>query len=350
MSPPANRPAAPRWNRPSGAQTGVAFGVAIVVLATLLVSALFGIVPQQFVGRIFQLAIAVAGAGFTLFLLGYFDWHRSDGLRIGGPLGVFVLLMILNPGKDVPEYLSEYLNKSFHACRENIQSGQYDVAEADCANAAYELPESGAAMHWLALSQYHQERYNDAITSWKRALRLGYEPARIHYNIAFANFQLGRYGAAAKEGMAAVEASATNLGLRARSWFLIADAELSLWNFGAGPDQHFINATQAFQSFIEIGSPKYKAQAELACILAVKAELITLDSEKEQFEAEAIDSFRSALSEITAHSKRNSEFERSSFVMAYEPAANRCGAALSDLWKKKRPEENYNGLLIKMRD
>ncbi|MGH6735265.1 MAG: tetratricopeptide repeat protein [Methyloceanibacter sp.] len=318
------------------------------MLIVLLASALLGYVPNQYAGDIFKLGIAVAGAGFALFLIGYFD-YESRGLRIGGPLGVFVLLMVFNPAKDVPEFLNEYLNKNFQACRENVQSQQYDVAEADYAKAAYDLPQSGTAMHWLALCQYHQERYNDAIATWKRALRLGYDPARTYYNIAFANFQLGRYEDAAKAGRSVVDGAADNIALRARAWFLIADAEFLLWDFGAGSDQNFINAKEAFQSFLEVGTPKYKAQAELACILAVKGELTTQSAEKDRYDSQAVAAFSAALSEISAYNKRNSKTERGSFADAFESKADRCGKALSELWKRKRPDESYDSLLIEVR-
>lgn len=205
-------------------------------------------------------------------------------------------------------------------------------------------------MHWLALSQYYQGRYSDAIATWKRALRLGYDPARTNYNIAFANFQLGRFDQATEAARAALEKSATNPGLKARVWFLTADAELSLWNFGKGPEQHFAKAREAFQAFMEIGSPKYKAEAELACILAVKAELTAAPAEKDQYEDEAINTFTAALGSIKTQKTQSAETERSLFVTSYEPTANRCGAALSELWKKKRPAENYDSLLIKVRD
>jgi tetratricopeptide (TPR) repeat protein len=348
MSPPDNEAVHSKWNQPSKHQMTAAFVVGILVLVVLLASALFGVVPHQYAGDIFKLCIAVAGAGFTLFLIGQFE-YKSKGLSIGGSLGVFVALMFWNPAERVRELLHEYLNKNFRACRENVQSRQFDVAEADCAKAAYEFPESGSAMHWLALCQYHQERYRDAITSWKRAARLGYEPARTHYNIAFANFQLRKFEDAAKEARLAVDASSGNAALKARAWFMVADAELSLWDFGAGSDQHFVNAVDAFQAFLEIGTPKFKAQAELACILAVKGQLTQVAADKDHYEAEAEAAFSSAVSELNGYEKSDAKMQRSSFADVYEPSSGPCGTVLDELWKKRRPDESYKGLLIKVR-
>jgi len=345
---PSDPAGTPEWNRPSTRQAIAAFAVAVIVLAVLLAGALLGWVPRQFSGDIFKLGVAVAGAGFAVFLIGYFD-YQSKGLRIGGPLGVFVLLMIINPGRNVPDYISEYLNKSFQTCRANVQSQQYDVASADCAKAAAELPQSGTAMHWFALCQYNQEQYHAAISSWKRAVELGYEPARVNYDIAFAYFRLGQYGDAAKHARLAVDESSGNSALTARAWFMVADAELSQWNFGSGSDQHFADAVEAFQSFLEIGTPKFKARAELACILAVKGQLTTDATDKERFEAEAVAAFSSALSELSAYKMQDSAMQRSSFADTYEASSSPCGTALDKLWLKQRPDENYETLLVKVR-
>jgi tetratricopeptide (TPR) repeat protein len=257
--------------------------------------------------------------------------------------------MFWNPAKNVPEFLSEYLNKSFQACRENVQARQFDVAEADCAKAAQELPESGTAMHWLALCQYWQENYRAAIMSWKRAARLGYEPARVHYDIAFAYFKLGDFENAAKEARVAIDESAWNSALKARAWFVVADAELSLWNFGEGSDERFLKAVEAFEAFLEIGTPKFKAQAELACILAVKGMRTTRAADKEHYESEAIAAFNSAVNELNDYKKSDAGLQKASFVDVYGASISPCGTALKELWEKRRPSESYESLLIEVK-
>jgi Na+(H+)/acetate symporter ActP len=77
-------PAPPVWNEPSKHQKTVAFVVAILVLVALLASAMFGVLPHQYTGDIVKLAIAVAGAGFTLFLTGYFEHVGASG-ALGAP-------------------------------------------------------------------------------------------------------------------------------------------------------------------------------------------------------------------------------------------------------------------------
>lgn len=81
----------PATNKISGAQKLAAFLVGVLMLGALFASALFGLVAANHVDRIIRLCVAVAGGGFTLFLIGYFDWKLPNGMQIGGPLGVFVL-------------------------------------------------------------------------------------------------------------------------------------------------------------------------------------------------------------------------------------------------------------------
>jgi tetratricopeptide (TPR) repeat protein len=344
-----NEPKPPRWNKPTTFQTVAAFVVGVGILTLLLAAAITGYIPAQHSGRVFQLAVAVAGAGFSAFLFGYFDWNRLDGIRIGGPLGIFVLLMIWNPVEHVPQQLSEYLNEKFQTCRDNVLSEKSAMAEEDCAEAVKELPQSYKARYWLAVSQFKQENYHEAIASWKKALQLGSEPARTHYNIAFTYFLLKKYDDAAKEGLAAAEESSDSPTLKARSRFLVADAEFVQWNFGNGPDKHFDAAQEAFRLYLESGSPKYRAHAELACMLAIKAKRATTESEKEKFGAEAIDAFTAALDELEKYTKKDSAAEKAAFVTAFEGGANPCGEALEELWEKRKPNEDYDNLLIKVK-
>lgn len=343
-----NEPKPPRWNKPTAFQTIAAFIVGVVILTVLLAAAITGYIPPQHSSKVFQLAVAVAGAGFSAFLFGYFDWNRLDGIRIGGPLGIFVLLMIWNPAEHVPQQLSEFLNEKFQRCRDSV-SEKSATAEEDCAKAVKALPQSSNARYWLAVSQYKQENYHEAIASWKKALQLGSDPARTHYNIAFTNFLLKKYDEAAKEGLAAAEASVDSPTLKARSRFLVADAELAQWNFGDGSDKHFDAAQEAFRLYLENGSPKYRAHADLACMLAIKAKRAPTESKKEKFGAEAISAFTAALDDLKKYIKTDATAEKAAFITAFQGGANPCGEALQDLWEKKRPDEDYDSLLINVR-
>jgi tetratricopeptide (TPR) repeat protein len=333
------------FNSPSNLQKIAAFVVAVIVLGVLFASALCGLVAPEHVNRIIRLCIAIAGAGFTLFLLGYFDWSLPNGIRVGGPIGVFIFLLLWDPGKSLPESF----NKNFQACKDNVQSNQDDVAIAYCARAVDELPNSAEARYWLAAAQFHRGQYGDAVSSWKRALELGADVARTNYNIAFAYFRQKNLEEAVKAATAAADASDENPGLRARSQFMIANAEFSLWNFGAGSDSQFTSAMQAYQNFLIDGSPKYKAQAELACMLAVKAGLSTNPGEKANYEDLAVDYFAKALTEIKNYDAGDVEPEKSAFVEAYGPGASRCGAELAQLWERKKPNESYSAMLEAVR-
>ena len=118
------------------------------------------------------LCIAVAGSGFTMFLLGNMAWDLPNGLRIGGPLGVFVLLFIWNPG---PE-LQAYLNQALTECETNLEAGS-DIAESYCEQAAKELPNDPRPVFLLGVAQGNRGNYAEAIRSWSKALDLGADPA-----------------------------------------------------------------------------------------------------------------------------------------------------------------------------
>ncbi len=342
----AARPRASR-NKVSDGQKLAAFIVGVLMLGALFASALFGLVPPEHVNRIVRLCVAVAGGGFALFLVGYFDWDLPNGMQIGGPLGIFVLLLLWNPGKELPNLV----NKNFQVCKDNVQSREFAIAEAYCAKAAEDLPDSNEPRYWLGAAQFHQGQYGEAIASWKKALELGADPARSNYNIAFAYFRSKKLEDAIRAGTASADASTANPALRARSLFLVANAEFSLWRYGAGGDLHFSNAVENYRAFLDIGSPKYKARAELACMMAVKSEL-TNGEEKESYEDEALTNFEEALKSIedyNAGSYDDLQDEKVAFVSAYEPHAGRCGASLSQIWQRKKPNEDYGEVLAAIR-
>ena len=236
-----------------------------------------------------------------------------NGIRVGGPIGVFIFLLLWDPGKTLPEAF----NKNCQVCKDNVQSSQDDVAIAYCARTVDELPNSAEADTGWPLPSFTGATTATPSHPGNGALELGADVARTNYNIAFAYFR--------------------QKNLEEASQFMIANAEFSLWNFGAGSDTHFTSAMQAYRNFLIDGSPKYKAQAELACMLAVKAGLSTNPGEKAQYEDLAIDYFAKALSEIKNYNA-DVELEKSAFVEAYEPGAGRCGAELARLWEKAKRE------------
>ena len=84
MSSPAPPPPAANQNTPTFGQGIAAFIVACIVLAGLFAAALSGILPPNLAARVITLCIAVAGSGFTMFLLGSMSWDLPNGLKIGG--------------------------------------------------------------------------------------------------------------------------------------------------------------------------------------------------------------------------------------------------------------------------
>jgi tetratricopeptide (TPR) repeat protein len=318
-------------------QRTVAFTIGCVVLAVLLVVALRGWVATDLVGPIVRLSIAVAGAGFAGFLFGYFDWNLPGQFKAGGTLGVFLFLLLWNPGSAaIP-----YLNKNFDSCKDNVLAGHSDIALAFCQQAANELADYYDPVFWLAQAQFGQGSYNAAITSFERALKLGADPARSYYGVALANSKLDKFDQAIEAAERALDAYVGNKEFQARLDYLIADAEKSLWNFGQGAEPHFVNARDFFKAFLKDGYPTYKAQAELACILAVKAETLPEGEDKSALETDALDAFTKALESIRAYSSGSDpDAEKSAFVRAYAMDSGRCGTALSQLWAARK-SSNY---------
>jgi tetratricopeptide (TPR) repeat protein len=177
-------------------------------------------------------------------------------------------------------------------------------------------------MFLLGVAQSNRGNCHDAINSWSKALDLGADPALTHYNIAYAKYQLGDYQGAVDVASTAAEDAATKPGLRARSWFLIAEAEKALWKDGHGDKAHFAKAKEMYLAFLDVGSPKYKAESNLACLLAVKATLTNDAPEKSQDEDEAIAHFTQAVNSIKAYDAKGASQEKTSFANAFRPDAS----------------------------
>jgi tetratricopeptide (TPR) repeat protein len=341
-------PAEPGAATPTPGQQTAAFVIGVLVLVVLLAAALLGYIPEPHRGLVIRLGVAVAGGGFALFLIGYFNLHLPNGLRIGGPLGVFVLLLLLNPAEHAPEKLAEFFDDDFWACKDNIQHDNFSVAEEDCQRAAEKFPNSTKIANLLALSQYRQGRFRDAINSWKRVLKLGSDPDRAHYNIGLSYFRLGQYAQAVDQANKTIELASNSPSLRARGLFLVADAEFLQWQFGRGPDEHFAKAREAFEAFLEIGQPKYKAHAELACILAVRAGLTADTQERQTFAEQSVHHLNSAVATLRDPQTSDSKLFRVDFLAAYASAGSECGRALDAVWTEFKSPEKYDDVLLRV--
>jgi hypothetical protein len=84
--------------------------------AALFAAAIFGYLPANLMSPVIRLCIAVAGGGFTMFLLGYVSGQLPNGLKIGGPLGVFVLLFLLTPANEI----KSFFNNNLAECESNV--------------------------------------------------------------------------------------------------------------------------------------------------------------------------------------------------------------------------------------
>ena len=220
------------------------------------------------------------------------------------------------------------------------------VAEEDCQRAAEKFPNSTKIANLLALSQYRQGRFRDAINSWKRVLKLGSDPDRAHIGLSY--FRLGQYAQAVDQANKTIELASNSPSLRARGLFLLADAEFLQWQFGRGPDEHFAKAREAFEAFLEIGQPKYKAHAELACILAVRAGLTADTQERQTFAEQSVHHLNSAVATLRDPQTSDSKLFRVDFLAAYASAGSECGRALDAVWTEFKSPEKYDDVLLRV--
>jgi tetratricopeptide (TPR) repeat protein len=327
-------------NSPSSGQGTAAFVVGCVMTVGLFAAAVLGYLPPSLMSPVVRLCIAVAGGGFTMFLLGYMSATLPNGLKVGGPLGVFVLLFLLTPA----EQIKAYFNPNLTSCESNVDD-KPSVAESYCAKAAEELPSEPRPVYLLGVAQSNSENYRAAIDSWRRALALGYDKALTHSNIAFGQYQLGEYEDAIKTASLAANESGSNKGIQADSWYLIAEAERRLWYDGQGDSVHFTNAKDKYLAFIEAGSPHYRAQGNLACMFATKAALTADHAQKTRLEDDALSHFDKAIAAIRAYSGREGSSEKLAFVAEFRPNGNACSKVLAELWARKRPDQNYESLV-----
>jgi tetratricopeptide (TPR) repeat protein len=196
-------------NAPTRSQGTAAFAVGCLMAAALFAAAIFGYLPANLMSPVIRLCIAVAGGGFTMFLLGYVSGQLPNGLKIGGPLGVFVLLFLLTPANEI----KSFFNNNLAECESNVDD-RASVAQPFCEKAVAELPNEPRPLLLLGTAQSNTGRYREAIESWSRALNLGVDKGLAHYNIAFAQYQLKDYESAIKSASLAAKESESNKGLR----------------------------------------------------------------------------------------------------------------------------------------
>ena len=321
-----------------------AFVFGCLILVGLIGAAFAGWLPDHLRDGVIRVAIAAAGGGFTLFLFGYFDLHFNQGIKAGGALGVFVLLLLLDPGKKIlpphppadPEVLIN--------CRNNVVGRQFDYAEDVCERAVAEMNNDYRALTYLGSAQYNRGKIITAIATWEKAIRHGADMTVSKYNMALAYYTGGRYERSAALAAEAARSSNSRSNFLARILFLQASAEVQLWESGRGSNaaSHFEKAVQKYQEFIDIGTPKYQAYANLACIYASSAIVGEEANRKTDFE-NALKYFDSAVSDIVAFNwPGRAKEEKEAFAAEFGPeSSSKCSSAIMAAWRQHRPNIDY---------
>jgi tetratricopeptide (TPR) repeat protein len=338
----ARWPLLPAGQRPGWPQQLASFVVGCLVLAVLLFAALFQWVEPTYARLIVRLCMAVAGAGFAAFLLGYVKLDLPLGVKAGGPVGIFILLWLTNPG----QHILPAVNQALQRCKENILKGAHDVAIAHCQTAVRELPDDYEPVLWLGQAQFYLGQYPLAVQSWTRALSLGADPSATNYGMGLAFLNLKKFDDARQAAIAAAAAT-SDPAMLARIWYLEADAHKGLWDFGKGSSDHFDGAVKKYAEFLTVGFPKYRAQAELACLFAKKGELATESSERDTYDDKAVSYFGEALNEIRNYNVPDkSVAEKASFVRAYKQGGkDECAPILASLWERHEPGQDYDAMV-----
>jgi tetratricopeptide (TPR) repeat protein len=341
--PPGHSPGAALAS-PSTGQTIAAFCVGCAVLLILAAGAFFGLLPDAYHGPIIRLLIAVAGAGFASFLLGFFEWTSSTGIKTGGTLGVFVLLMFL-PTEDVIQ------SRTLEACKNNLLGNETLIVEEKCKAAVDENPKDDRAWYWYAHSQYRQGQFESAIAAWEKAASLGASKSNSYYNIALAEKQRGRLAEAIEAGTIAVEAANHKEPVaRALAYDLLADAHAALWDEGKGPATHFKQAEKDYLLFLEIGRPKYRARADLACLYAIKGGGAD-PAERQALYKKSAKLLGDAVNELKDLNWPGADGERADFVKQYRSGSrDACAAALAAAWTEQGPGTAYGETIESLDD
>lgn len=327
---------------PHWAQQTAAFVVACLILTGLFVGALMGWFGVENTALIVRLCIAVAGAGFANFLMGYLHLHLPLGVKAGGALGVFALLWLIDPGENIPRAV----NEPFQKCQRNTSSEAYDAAVGPCRSASKQLPDNYEPDFLLGKAYYHLGKQTLAIQAWEKAIEKGADPAPLRYSIGLGLLEEEEF----QDALAASKEAAsetTDPYMLARIWYLAGDANKGLWNFGEGSQDTFSHAVERYQAFLDVGSPTYRAEAELACLFARKAELTSDAAQKAAYETKAMSYFKDALSSIKNHNVPNDADEKAAFAKNYRKgSSDPCADVLASLWEKHNPNEDYSAMLL----
>jgi len=344
QSPTPNSAAAQRSTDSGGGQQIAAFIVGCFVLALLFIATVLGWFGEQYKPLIVQLCVAVAGAGFASFLLGYINLNWG-WVTAGGPIAIFLLLLYLNPARNIVP-----ANPAFDECKTEVLGEKYSAAVPVCTEASRALPNDPGPPLWLGKAQYHLGKYQAAIESWKNAERLGGDAGVLNYNVGFAYVQQGDRNEAIKAWSVSAD-KAPNDAVRAMSWYQIADTERANWNFGEGTDDQFVNAVGKYKAYLETDCPKYKAAAELSCMLAKKAELTSDEKQRKSYEDRALSQFKAALDEMRKYNGPDDKQEEiRAFISTYgSNGDDPCGRVLAALWNSKGQTDTYDAALADLR-
>jgi hypothetical protein len=147
----------------------------------------------------------------------------------------------------------------------------------------------------------------------KKAIELGGDEAVLLHDIALAYYRAGQMENAIQAASDSA-AKSSDEAFQASNWYLIADAQKKLWNFGQGDETHFTEAAAMYRSFLNVGSPKYKA----------KSEIKSYEPPEEEYARD----------------------EKMAFIAAYRTgSSDPCAAILSALWARKVPDQDYGAML-----
>jgi hypothetical protein len=142
---------------------------------------------------------------------------------------------------------------------------------------------------------------------------LGGDEAVLLHDIALAYYRAGQMENAIQAASDSA-AKSSDEAFQASNWYLIADAQKKLWNFGQGDETHFTEAAAMYRSFLNVGSPKYKA----------KSEIKSYEPPEEEYARD----------------------EKMAFIAAYRTgSSDPCAAILSALWARKVPDQDYGAML-----
>ncbi len=320
------------------------FLVGIVLIVGLLYAALNGMLPPNLVEPVVRVALAAAAAGFAAFLPGMFQLKIPNSITAGGTLGIFVLVLVWNPGKSLVDV------GVLTRCQDSVQARQYDIALERCAKAATEIKDNFMPMHLLGLAQYQSGQFAQAISSFQKAQKLpGADQAMILYNLAFAQSENNDLEGALKTLDTLIRSASGATPMLARAWFAKATIHQDLWLANPADNQSFENAEKSYKAFLEIGTPTYRAHANLACLYAIRATNLNQLELRTRFHRDAVSNFELAISDLRRFNRPASKAtEVAEFLKEFgADSKSKCAAALMAAWQNER-QQSYKEVLTSL--